>query len=102
MDIKIRLEQPADYRGTEHVMREAFWNYYSPGCSEHYLLHVMRDSPNFVSELDFVAESGGVIIGAVVFMKSFILGDDGNRHEVLSMGPIAALPSFQRQGVGGC
>lgn len=100
MDIKMRLEQPADYRRTENLMREAFWNYYSPGCSEHYLLHVMRDSPNFVPELDFVAESGGEIIGTVAFMKSFILGDDGNRHEVLSLGPIAVLPSFQRQGVG--
>ena len=100
MDIQIRLEQPADYREAEQVMREAFWNYYSPGCTEHYLLHIMRSSPNFISELDFVAVAGGRIIGSVVFLKSFIMGDDGNRYEVLSMGPIAVLPDFQRKGVG--
>ena len=82
------------------MTREAFWNYYSPGCTEHYLLHIMRDSPSFIPELDFVAVTDGKIIGSVIFMKSFILGDDGHRHEVLSLGPIAVLPAFQRQGVG--
>ena len=100
MDIHIRLEQPADYRAAEEVMREAFWNCYSPGCTEHYLLHIMRDSPAFIPELDFVAESEGRIVGSVVFLKSFIHGDDGRRYEVLSMGPIAVLPSYQRKGVG--
>lgn len=100
MDIQIRLEQFSDYRETEQITREAFWNYYSPGCTEHYLLHVMRDSPNFISELDFVAVADGRIVGSVVFMKSFILGDDGKRYGVLSLGPIAVLPAFQRKGVG--
>ena len=100
MNIQIRLEQPADYREAEQVTREAFWNYYSPGCMEHYLLHIMRSSPNFVPELNFVAVADGQIIGNIVFMKSFILGDDGKHYEVLSMGPISILPAFQRNGVG--
>ena len=100
MDIQIRLEQPEDYREAEQVMREAFWNCYSPGCTEHYLLHVMRDSPNFLPELDFVAVADGKIIGSVVLMKSHIISDDGKRHDVLSMGPIAVLPAFQRKGAG--
>ena len=100
MDITIRLEQPADYREAETVTREAFWNCYSPGCMEHYLLHVMRRSPRFVRELDFVAVADGKIVGSVVFMKAMIMGDDGNRHEVLTLGPIAVLPAFQRKGIG--
>lgn len=100
MELQIRQEQPADYRETEQVAREAFWNCYSPGCVEHYLLHVMRDSPNFIPELDFVAVADGKIIGSVAFMKSYILGDDGKRHDVLTLGPIAVLPAFQRQGIG--
>ena len=59
VELKLRTEQPADYRETENVTREAFWNLYSPGCCEHYLLHVMRDSPAFVPELDLVAERDG-------------------------------------------
>ena len=41
-----------------------------------------------------------VRIGSVVFMKSFILGDDGKRYDVLTLGPIAVLPVFQRKGIG--
>ena len=31
----IRLEQPKDYREVENLTREAFWNVYRPGCTEH-------------------------------------------------------------------
>lgn len=99
-DLQIRLEQPADYHEVELVVREAFWNCYSPGCTEHYLLHVMRDSPGFVPGLDLVAVADSRIVGSVVFHRAFILGDDGNRYDVLALGPIAVLPSFQRKGVG--
>lgn len=100
MDVQIRLEQLSDYRETENVVREAFWNRYSPGCMEHYLLHVMRGSSNFVHELNYVAVSVEKVIGAVAFQKAFIVSDDGTRHEVLSMGPVAVLPAFQGKGVG--
>ena len=29
----------ADYAAVENLTREAFWNVYSPGCSEHYIVH---------------------------------------------------------------
>lgn len=101
MEIKLRTEQPADYRETENVTREAFWNHFSPGCNEHYLLHVMRDNPAFVPELDLVAEYDGRIVGNVVCMKAAIHGDDGVKYEVLSLGPISVLPEYQRKGIGG-
>ena len=98
--LQIRLERLEDYRVAEELMREAFWDVYEPGCSEHYLLHIMRKAPCFVPELDFVAEADGKIVGQVVFVKAHILGDDGKRYEVLSLGPIAVHPSLQRKGVG--
>ena len=101
MDILLRLERPEECRVTEELVREAFWNHYVPGCDEHYLLHIMRDSPNFVRALDYVALSDGKIIGVVVFMKSFIAADNGCKYEVLCMGPIAVVPEYQRKGIGG-
>ena len=101
VELKLRTEQPADYRETENVTREAFWNLYSPGCCEHYLLHVMRDSPAFVPELDLVAERDGRIVGNVVSLRAVLHGDDGTDCEVLSLGPISVLPECQRQGIGG-
>ena len=35
----IRPETEDDYRNTENLTREAFWNVYRPGCMEHYVLH---------------------------------------------------------------
>lgn len=100
MELIIRPEQPSDYRETEEVTREAFWNHYAPGCCEHYLLHIMRECPAFLPELALVAVQEGRIVGAVVSLKAAIFGDDGREYEVLTLGPIAVLPGYQRQGIG--
>ena len=63
MTIALRTEQSSDHAETEHVTREAFWNYFVPGCHEHYLLHIMRVSPSFIPELDAVAVHGSRIVG---------------------------------------
>ena len=52
----IRLEKSDDHREVENLTREAFWNVYRPGCTEHYILHMLRQDPAFVPELDFVME----------------------------------------------
>lgn len=46
----IRREKPEDYREVENLTREAFWNVYRPGCTEHYVLHQFRERPEFVSD----------------------------------------------------
>ena len=66
----IRLEKKEDYREVESCVRESFWNVYRPGCSEHYVIHVLRSDPAFVKELDFVMEQDGRLIGQNMFMKT--------------------------------
>lgn len=100
MDITLRIENPADFQQSENLTREAFWNHYSPGCCEHYLLHVMRDSPAFVPELDIVAECDGRIVGNAVCMRAVVEADDGAHYEVLTLGPLAVLPEYQFKGIG--
>lgn len=99
-DYTIRLETKEDCRETENLVREAFWNVYHPGCSEHYVLHVLRDDPAFVKELDFVMERDGRLIGQNMFMRSFIEADDGGTVPALMMGPICIAPDLKRQGLG--
>ena len=99
--IQLRQETEQDYFETENLIREAFWNHYTPGCSDHYLVHIMRDCPAFVPELDLVAVGGEKIVGNVMCLKSYISGDDGERYEVLSLGPIGVLPEYQKKGIGG-
>ncbi|MBQ6267169.1 MAG: N-acetyltransferase [Clostridia bacterium] len=99
-NLVFRLETAADHRAVETLVREAFWNVYRPGCSEHYVIHVLRDDPAFVQALDFVLELDGELIGQNIFMKTVILADDGREIPVLTMGPICITPPLKRKGYG--
>ncbi len=99
-DIIIRNERADEYREVETVIRNAFWNVYVPGCSEHYLAHVMRGHRDFVKELDLVAEAEGRIVGNVMYTKSRLMDESGREKAILTFGPVSVLPQFQRQGIG--
>ncbi len=99
-DYTIRLERTEDHRAVEELIRESFWNVYHPGCSEHYVMHVLRDDPAFIKELDFVMEQDGRIIGQNMFMRTVIEADDGRVIDVLTMGPICVANDLKSQGYG--
>ena len=99
-DYTIRPEERKDYGEVENLVRESFWNVYRPGCSEHYVIHVLRDDPAFVPELDFVMEQDGRLIGQNMFMKTVIDADDGRVIPVLTMGPICVANELKRRGYG--
>ena len=69
-DYIIRRETSDDYKAVENLTREAFWNVYRPGCTEHFVLHQFRERPEFVKELDYVLEIGGRIIGHIMFVRA--------------------------------
>ena len=96
----IRLEQPQDYREVENLTREAFWNVYRPGCTEHFVLNQYRTGPDFIPELDFVMEEDGNIIGHVMFSKAEIVLDDGTTFPSWTFGPISIHPDYKRNGYG--
>ena len=96
----IRLEKTEEYREVENLVRESFWNVYRPGCSEHFMFHVLRENPAFVEELDFVMEQDGKLIGQNMFMRTVIEADDGRVIPVLTMGPIYIAPALKRKGYG--
>lgn len=99
-DVIIRLEKKEDYKTVENLVRESFWNVYSPGCTEHYVLKQLRNNADFVPELDFVMEKDGIIIGQNVFVKTDIALDDGSRLPIMTMGPICIANEFKRRGYG--
>ncbi len=99
-DYIIRLERKDDWRTVENLTREAFWNVYQPGCTEHYVLHCYRSNPDFIPELDLVLETEDGIIGQVMFSKASVLSDDGRSIPVVTFGPIGIAPAFKRQGYG--
>jgi putative acetyltransferase len=100
MGIIIRNEREKDYRIVEELTREAFWNLYVPGCSEHFILHNLRKSSDFIPELDFIAEKEGQIVGQIAYSRGIIRDKEGSEKKIISFGPVSVLPRFQKQGIG--
>ena len=99
MNLLIRPEQPADHRQVEFITREAFWDVYKPGCDEHYVVHCLRKSPDFIPQLSLVACQGAQIIGHLLYTKARVI-NPAQQHQVLCLGPLTVAPEFQKQGVG--
>jgi len=99
MKITIRRENKKDYRAVEELTREAFWNLHTPGCDEHYLVHKMRNHPDFIEKLDYVAEYDNRIIGNIMYTKAWLLNEE-QKKEIVSFGPVCVLPEYQRKGIG--
>jgi putative acetyltransferase len=100
ISLTIRNEQKGDYRVVEQLVREAFWNLYVPRCNEHFVLHNLRKSSDFVPELNFVAEKEGRIVGQIVYSRGIIKGKGTEDEQVIGFGPLSVLPVYQRRGIG--
>lgn len=96
----IRNEEPKDYQAVETLTRKAFYNIYVPGCSEHYLVRIMREHEDFIPELDFVMEQYGEIIGNIMYTKSRLIDEQGTEKQILTFGPVCIDPAHQRKGLG--
>jgi len=98
--LSLRREMPEDAKAVETLTREAFWNQYTPGCSEHYLVHRLRDSSDFLPDLDYVAYAEGRLVGSILYAKAHIALDRGGTLPVIGFGPLSVLPAYQGRGVG--
>jgi len=86
----IRPETPADDDAIRRVVNDAFG-----ATIEGDLVAAIRASDRFVPDLSLVAVSGDQILGHVI--SSYV---DVDTTRVLQVGPLAVVPSHQRQGVG--
>jgi len=100
MNISIRLENENDFRNVENMIREAFWDLYKPGCDEHLLVHKIRKTDAFIKELDFVACDEEKIVGNIIYSKAKVINENNEEFEILCMGPLGVLPSYQGKGIG--
>jgi len=100
MELIIRKTNRSEFRQTEHLTREAFWNLYQPGSTEHFVLHNFRKSKAWIEPLDRVALYGDKIVGHIISTKAQVIASDNTTHEVLHVGPFAVDPLFQNRGIG--
>ena len=95
VDIRIRLELPADISASQEVVAAAFGR---RGEAVPNLLLDMRNSSAW-RDLSFVAEVEGRIVGHVAYTRGWV-DAPSQLVEVLILSPMSVHPDFQRQGVG--
>lgn len=95
----IRDERESEYFNVEYMTKKAFWNLHVPGCNEHYLVHILRESDDYIPKLSKVAEINGEIVGAIMYSKAYV-SDGVSKTEVLTFGQLCVEPSYQSKGMG--
>lgn len=88
----IRAETDADHDAIRRLIDEAFGDTVTSR-----IVDGIRLTVRFVPELSLVAVSGGQTVGHVI--SSYVDVVPGTRR-VLQVGPLAVVPSHQRQGIG--
>lgn len=92
--IAIRPELETDAEAIRHIHRAAF-----ESDAEPLLVDKIRSSDNFIPTLSLVALVGARPVGHV--LSSYIDLVSAETVKVLGLAPLAVLPEFQRQGIGG-
>jgi putative acetyltransferase len=94
--LNIRPEEKSDYPVITQVNDLAF---HRP--EEGRLIENLRLLPAFDPRLSLVAEIKEKIVGHAIFSPIYIQTESDKKYPCLSLGPIAVLPEFQKQGIGG-
>lgn len=92
--LTIRPEQAGDYEAIAEVNRAAF-----AGDVEAHLVENLRKTTGFIPELSLVALLGGQVVGHILLSIVHIAGDSG-QIPIISLAPMAVLPTHQNQGIG--
>ena len=98
-DPLLRPERPEQFFKMEEIVRDAFWDRFSPGCAEHLVVHRLRTSREVVPELCLAAELDGELAGGIWYAKAVIRSGE-KEHRVLTMGPVCVKPVFQSRKIG--
>ncbi|MCL2183810.1 MAG: N-acetyltransferase, partial [Chitinispirillia bacterium] len=102
-NITVRPETPADYGTILRLTYDAFLSADNPGrrrVDEHFLIHLLKDSPNVIPELRLVALRGGEIAGHIIYTKSKFKRPDNTEIDTITFGPLSVWRKCQRQGIG--
>lgn len=98
--MKIRVATPQDYPEIYQLVKQAFKTAQVSDGKEEDFVAELRKSPDFIPELEFVAEDEGKLIGHVLLTKREIKKAAGMK-EVLLLAPLCVAFAYRNQGIGG-
>ena len=95
MDLIFRKEEQYDYPEVRKLLKKAF-----KMDAESILVDNLRENPEYIPELSFVAEEcDEKIVGYLLFFPIKIISLHGSNNS-LALAPVATHPKYQRKGVG--
>ena len=100
MKITIRRTREDEFRETEVLTRETFWDVYKPGSDEHLVLHKLRIGEDYIGDLDLVLFAGKKLIGHIICSKARVKDSMNEEHTVLCAGPFSIMKGYQKKGYG--
>lgn len=61
---------------------------------------MIRGHEDFLPDLTFVAEVDGQIVGSIMYTRSWVINELGEKVETATFGPLCVDPAWQRRGIG--
>jgi len=100
MKFTIRPETKDDHADVAHIVKRAFTEGPRGYSGESELVDKIRMTEGFIPNLSLVAVQEEVVIGHILISRVFIETDE-KKIPTLILAPVAVMPEFQDQGVGG-
>ena len=100
MNAKIRQETQNDHKVVFELVEQAFANEAYSDHSEHFLVDRLRKSEAFIPSLSMVAELDNRVVGYILLTKIQIKNEQQS-FDSLALAPVAVLPEYQGNGIGG-
>lgn len=99
-DYQIRQVTEKDYQEVYNLIETAFKTAkVSDGDEQNFTVR-LRNSENYIPELDLVAEQNGQLTGHIMLTHTHVNQPDGDKFRALLVAPLSVLPEFQNQGIG--
>lgn len=99
-NITIRQETEKDFEEVFNLIEKAFKNDEYSENNEQFIVETLRKSEQFIPELSIVAEKDASIVGYIL-LSPIKIKNKNKTVNSLALAPVAVLPKFQRQGIGG-
>lgn len=101
MTVNVREEREGDNSAIFSLIVSTFADMQESDHREQFLVERLHRSGAFIPQLSLVAETGGRIVGYILLSEVAIESDNGIAAKSLGVAPLAVLPEYQRQGIGG-
>lgn len=99
-NIIIRPTTEADYATVYNLIKTAFETAEHRDGNEQDFAVDLRNSANYIHELDLIAEVNGQPAGHIMFTKTYVIKPDGSRYDTLLVAPLSVLLEYRSAGIG--